>query len=271
MGGAWRGRRRRAALLLVAGRAWAASRERCDYTTPAGVDCTTCPRGRFRPIEYGAELGTARRECKECPRGRYELEAGAVGECSGKCPLGKYSDTLGARTEDDCKYCPPGTYGSTEALGNRACTAECPVGRYSLEPGLYAATQCKPCPPGLRTGQCEDPHITRKGFFDSTSGEIDERAHAYIIDNEAVARPGDRSPFDFGPKDTPSGTFWVGAGGFVGGKQAEGRPNPDREQRFDPIHKTWNPALENTAGRTNRVFDNEAGADSDTRGNYEGW
>ena len=57
----------------------------------------------------------------------------------------------------------------------------------------------------------------------------------------------------------------------MGGKQAEGRPNPDREQRFDPIHKTWNPALENTAGRTNRVFDNEAGADSDTRGNYEGW
>ena len=72
------------------------------------------------------------------------MEAGAVGECSGKCPLGKYSDTLGARTEDDCKYCPPGTYGSTEALGTRACTAECPVGRYSLEPGLYAATQCKP-------------------------------------------------------------------------------------------------------------------------------
>ena len=72
------------------------------------------------------------------------MEAGAVGECSGKCPLGKYSDTLGARTEDDCKYCPPGTYGSTEALGNRACTAECPAGRYSLEPGLYAATQCKP-------------------------------------------------------------------------------------------------------------------------------
>ena len=225
MGGAWRGRRRRAALLLLAGRALGASRERCDYTTPAGVDCTTCPRGRFRPIEYGAELGTARRECKECPRGRYELEGGAVGECSGKCPLGKYSDTLGARTEDDCKYCPPGTYGSTEALGNRACTAECPAGRYSLEPGLYAATQCKPCPPGLRTGQCEDPHITRKGFFDSTSGEINENAHAYIIDNEKIARPGDRSPFDFGPKDTPSGTFWVGAGGFVGGKQAEGRFN----------------------------------------------
>ena len=119
------------------------------------------------------------------------------------------------------------------ALGNRACTAECPAGRYSLEPGLYAATQCKPCPPGLRTGQCEDPHITRKGFFDSTSGEINENAHAYIIDNEAVARPGDRSPFDFGPKDTPSGTFWVGAGGFVGGKQAEGRPNPTTGRKFE--------------------------------------
>lgn len=270
MGGAWRGRRR-ALLLLAAPSAWAASRERCDYTTPAGVDCATCPRGRFRPVKNTVEVGTARRECKECPRGRYEQEAGAVGECSGKCPAGKFVDMLGARTEDDCIYCPPGTYGATESLTSRACTADCPAGRYSLEPGLTAATQCKLCPPGLRTGQCDDPHVTRKGFFDSTSGAIDERAHAYIIDNDYNARPGDRSPIDLGPNDRVSGTFWVGAGGFVGGKQAEGRPNPDREQRFDPIHKTWHPALENTAGRTNRVYDNSAGADSDTRGNYEGW
>ena len=77
-----------------------------------------------------------------------------------------------------------------------------------------------------------------QGFFDSTSGEIDERAHAYIID-KAAARPGDRPPFDFGPKDTPTSTR-VGAGGFVGGKQAEaGEPDVNNDSTRSHMERPW--------------------------------
>ena len=81
-----------------------------------------------------------------------------------------------------------------------------------------------PCPDGLRVAACEDVLFPRKGYFDSTSESFTEDAHAYIIDNENI--PEGASPINL-------------------------------EETWDSVHMTYDPALINTAERTNRLWDED--------------
>ena len=231
------GRRRRRLLALLLAGAHAASREKCDPTSPGSEDCETCPRGRYRPQKNSLPIGTRRRECEKCPRGRYGETAGLTeSTCTAQCPAGRYSEVAGARTLDDCELCPPGRYGSTAGLASPACTAACPSGKSSSSWGLTASSQCATCPPGLRAWQCEDLLVARKGTINDESdgsptidyneefleGQIVEDSHAYIVDNE----------------DIPQGA------------------SPVAFDSWDPIHKTYDPALDNVREPTNAYFEN---------------
>lgn len=216
--------RRSCLLLLILYRyaARAETRERCDPTHIGSQICETCPRGKYRPSDNnGVLVGTRRRECTMCPRGRYGETAGLTSLlCTAPCPAGKYSDMIGARTVDDCKLCPQGRYGSSVGLVSRACTAACPAGRYSSKFGLTLSTQCVACPAAYRGWQCVEDIVLRKGYFDSTAGTIGEGAHAYIDDNEDISEGA--SPLEF--------------------------------DSWDPIHKTYDPELENIADTMNSFY-----------------
>ena len=122
------------------------------------------------------------------PRGRYGSTEGLSSRtCTAKCPTGKYNDRLGARTEDDCFDCPPGRYGDTEGLTTEDCSGWCPSGTYNAYAGLTTADECVDCPTGYRGWQCDgDGHhfdvdqAPRRGYWDSTDGNINENSHAYI-------------------------------------------------------------------------------------------
>ncbi|KAJ8604226.1 hypothetical protein CTAYLR_009785 [Chrysophaeum taylorii] len=133
------------------------------------------------------------------PRGRYgDAEGLTSDECTAECPTGKYNDKLGARTEDDCRLCPPGRYGSTTGLESKACSGACPSGKYSSVFGLTTDLLCVACPAAYRGWQCDEDAVPRKGFFDSTSGAINEEAHAYIGDTDGESDiPQGTSPITF--------------------------------------------------------------------------
>ena len=210
-------------VLLLAPFTETATRERCDPTSVGSEACEPCPRGKYRPANSnGVMTGSQRRECEFCPRGRYGETAGLTASmCTAQCPAGRYSESIGARTVDDCKLCPPGRYGAISGLTSRACTDACPSGRSSSSFGLTAPSQCTVCPDGLRAWQCEDVLVPQKGFFDPESNDINEESHAYIIDNEDI--PEGRSPVAF--------------------------------ETWDPIHKTYDPALENEIQPANSIDD----------------
>jgi hypothetical protein len=56
-----------------------------------------CPIGSYRENPY-------KRECKLCPRGYYGNTVGLTSStCSGPCPIGRYSDKVGTKYEEDCE------------------------------------------------------------------------------------------------------------------------------------------------------------------------
>jgi hypothetical protein len=56
-----------------------------------------CPIGSYRENQY-------KRECKLCPRGYYGNTVGLTSStCSGPCPIGRYSDKVGTKYEEDCE------------------------------------------------------------------------------------------------------------------------------------------------------------------------
>lgn len=56
-----------------------------------------CPIGSYRENLY-------KRECKLCPRGYYGNTVGLTSStCSGPCPIGRYSDKVGTKHEEDCE------------------------------------------------------------------------------------------------------------------------------------------------------------------------
>ncbi|KAJ1460798.1 hypothetical protein M885DRAFT_508226 [Pelagophyceae sp. CCMP2097] len=199
-----RPRRRVLAALLAAGLAasvGAYPRLRCDPTSEAESECSACPRGSYRP------RGSRRAECVACPRGRYGSTVGLeTAQCTAHCPAGKFNDLVGAQTPEDCKFCPPGRYGVDAGLNlgltTAKCSGSCPAGKYSSVFGLTTALACVPCPAAYRGWQCSEIVKVRKGFFDSTNdGRIDERAHAYIRDNEDI--PQGESPLEFKKLNPP--------------------------------------------------------------------
>lgn len=45
--------------------------------------------------------------------------------CTADCPKGKYRDTPGATSAEDCFFCPEGSIGSVEGLTTKECSAKC--------------------------------------------------------------------------------------------------------------------------------------------------
>jgi hypothetical protein len=117
------------------------------------------------------------------------------------CPTGKYSDQEGAISPDDCVFCPEGKFGEVEGLTTRECSGSCPAGKYSSQQGLNDDTFCVTCPVGYRGWQCNWEIEPRKGFFDSTTGHIDESAHAYLD------RTGGKTGQEIGPTEHPDGEW----------------------------------------------------------------
>ena len=130
------------------------------------------------------------------PRGRYGATEGLSSRtCTAKCPTGKYNDRLGARTDEDCFDCPPGRYGDTAGLTTEDCSGWCPSGTYNAFAGLTTADDCVDCPTGYRGWQCDgDGHhfdvdqAPRRGYWDSTDGNINEKSHAYIKTDAGLSR-----------------------------------------------------------------------------------
>lgn len=134
-----------------------------------------CPRGKYRPS------GLTDVECELCPRGRYgNTEGLTTKQCTAGCPPGRYNDERGAQTEEDCLFCPPGKFGPVSGYETRECGGSCPAGKYSSVHGLVNENGCKNCPTGYRGWQCDWILDPRKGHFTSTTGKIDESAHAYL-------------------------------------------------------------------------------------------
>lgn len=124
-----------------------------DYACPpgqvvTGTSCVECSLGTY--------YDESRQVCVECPIGTYQNEL-AQTECK-VCPMiaGKIgvTDTLGARSSNDCKErCSPGKYYDEATSLCRPCGH----GFYSLREGSFT---CIPCGPGLTTRSAEASSIS---------------------------------------------------------------------------------------------------------------
>ncbi len=109
------------------------------------VDAVNCTRGNYN--KNGA--------CTPCPRGRYGSTDGLTSPlCTAACPIGKYNDMLGAKTDDDCRLCPVGFYGATAGLTRSSCSGACPAGKFSSKFGLTTIAGCADCPKSYFEWQC---------------------------------------------------------------------------------------------------------------------
>ena len=142
-----------------------------------------CPRGYYHNTEAGTLLRRA--ECKPCPRGRYAVSTGSTETCSGRCPAGRYGPNLASKSIDECRYCPPGTYGSEGGLTTARCSGQCPEGFYGRTFGETSENSCIECPTGYRGQQCNfskrDPAgvFTDKSVIDYLDGDPEGRLTRY--------------------------------------------------------------------------------------------
>ena len=97
--------------------------------------CLLCPRGMHQPAQGS---GT----CLFCPAGLYQANLGASQTCTGRCPIGSFSTTVGATSARVCRPCFAGTFAMTS--GSSVCT-NCSIGTSSR---LRAQTSCTTCAPG---------------------------------------------------------------------------------------------------------------------------
>jgi len=66
-------------------------------TSTAASIYQDCPIGSYRENQY-------KRECKLCPRGFYGNTVGLTSSsCTGPCPIGRYSDKVGTKYEEECE------------------------------------------------------------------------------------------------------------------------------------------------------------------------
>ncbi|KAJ8908606.1 hypothetical protein NDN08_005311 [Rhodosorus marinus] len=130
-------------------------------------DCVLCPTGYTRSNDQDACVAAPRgfyvpsgplSTPIACSRGTFAEEAAST-SCA-PCPIGTYSNSLGADSADACLPCPEGTVATR--TGEDLC-AECPIGTQPND----ARTGCDPCPVGTfgvsrGDGYCQDAH---PGFF----------------------------------------------------------------------------------------------------------
>ena len=120
------------------------SKESTSLPITSDAECEPCEAGMYGeetgcvdkdPMVYSQidSLEPARfcnKSCAKCPIGRYSTTVGAstYGHCL-NCSVGRYNELIGSKTAVDCKQCPEGYYQSLEAKG---LCIECAVGQFTL-------------------------------------------------------------------------------------------------------------------------------------------
>ncbi|KAJ4456309.1 hypothetical protein PAPYR_8489 [Paratrimastix pyriformis] len=94
---------------------------------------------------YATEGSTS---CSPCPAGRY-LSFQGQDACRAKCPMGTYSETIGATDPTTCIQCPAGTYSAVEGASSRHQCLLCPPATYSTAPKATSIATCRPCTEGI--------------------------------------------------------------------------------------------------------------------------
>ena len=170
-----------------------------DHTTRHGtVPSMTCPAGKYRPTaqtdnNYQRLVSLRTEGCRDCPRGKYGSVAGLTTDsCTAECPLGRYRDRPGGKTQEDCHLCPPGTYGNVQGLTTKYCSANCPAGKYNRHWGLDDPQNCETCPEGARFSQCNWEIVAQ--HFQGV------RVHHYDLDNDPSLKLRD-GPVQFDVQD----------------------------------------------------------------------
>jgi hypothetical protein len=92
--------------------------------------CSLCAAGR-----WGAAPALPTADCNGTCTAGYACAAGSTSPTAVACGAGRYS-LAGAGA---CSECPPGRFGSTQALATADCSGLCPAGRYGSLPGLTSA------------------------------------------------------------------------------------------------------------------------------------
>lgn len=116
-----------------------------------------CPRGTYRALPSVSN-------CTPCPKGLYNPFEGAT-VCASSCPPGRYKNTFGGVSIDDCTLCPAGKYGSSPGLTTSGCTASCARGFYSTVIGASTSSVCIPCPKGYMGNFCPSKIAFREGYI----------------------------------------------------------------------------------------------------------
>ena len=95
------------------------------------------------------------RSCIGCPMGKYSESVGATSTATCiACPAGLYLDTTGNSVPSQCKPCPAGRYSTATGVVSASnsdatsrCTS-CSAGRYNDQTGQNTDAACKPCAQG---------------------------------------------------------------------------------------------------------------------------
>ncbi len=126
--------------------------------SPSRESCLDCPVGKIS--EAGSETcefclagkwADEKITCEDCPKGKYSFTIGLKSEnqCD-KCPIGKYSDETGIVYENNCKECSPGFIGIVEAAIKNTSCVPCPQGKFKS-----SSSQCKDCDNGFVAGKAQ--------------------------------------------------------------------------------------------------------------------
>eukprot|EP00817_Percolomonadidae_sp_ATCC50343_P003356 CAMPEP_0117419634 /NCGR_PEP_ID=MMETSP0758-20121206/1153_1 /TAXON_ID=63605 /ORGANISM="Percolomonas cosmopolitus, Strain AE-1 (ATCC 50343)" /LENGTH=2167 /DNA_ID=CAMNT_0005200809 /DNA_START=260 /DNA_END=6763 /DNA_ORIENTATION=- len=118
---------------------------KCPYGTyslsDSAVACTKCNNGSIT-YQEGSNSSSL---CIDCVPGTYAVYGDNFNECK-KCPLGTYSETIGAHQPETCLACPSGTYNNVTGNDNPQCI-QCPAGTFFGGTGAKDISECELCPP----------------------------------------------------------------------------------------------------------------------------
>ena len=103
----------------------------------ASSNCKACKNGTYSIIQGSP----SRESCLDCPGGKIS-EAGS--ETCDFCLAGKW-----AHEKIICEDCPKGKYSFTIGLKSENQCDNCPIGKYSDETGIVYENECKECNPGF--------------------------------------------------------------------------------------------------------------------------
>jgi hypothetical protein len=108
-----------------------------SYFSTASADCVPCPAGQHG-VAWGLTSPACSGPCVAGP-GSY-CPAGGASPAGIVCPVGRYS--VGGTGLASCTPCAPGLYGVTPIMTTPNCTGPCPLGKYSSTAGAVVCMPC---------------------------------------------------------------------------------------------------------------------------------